>query len=139
MDTNVLFTFFWKDSAFNNILKAKSLILYSPSYALEELEKYAPEIRKKTGLTLVEFNLLKKELTNQIEFVPLEEYAHLLKNAKLIIGHLPNEEQIELVSDLDFLALSLKLGCSLWSNDKLLKKQPSIMILSTKEIIILIS
>jgi len=39
VDSNVLFTFFWKNFVFRNILD-KSVELFSPEYALEEINKY---------------------------------------------------------------------------------------------------
>jgi len=96
VDSNSLFTFFWKNSVFNELCNQNLLELYSPEYSLEEIKKYSSEI---------------------------------------IIKKLPEAERLDLMKDIDFLALSLKLNIPLWSNDKLLKRQQAVEILTTEEII----
>jgi predicted nucleic acid-binding protein len=51
VDSNVLFTFFWKNSISREIFLNQNLKLYSPEYCLEEIEKYANVIRKKTKIS----------------------------------------------------------------------------------------
>ena len=51
VDSNVLFTFFWKGSVFKNFLDTP-IQLFSPEYALEEINKYSLEIMKKTSLSV---------------------------------------------------------------------------------------
>ncbi|MBT5021736.1 hypothetical protein HOK51_08530 [Candidatus Woesearchaeota archaeon] len=41
-------------------------------------------------------------------------------------------------NDVDYFALALKLNCAIWSNDKKLKNQNSIIVYSTEELINLI-
>ncbi len=38
-------------------------------------------------------------------------------------------------NDIIYFALALKLKCCIWSNDKALKRQDRIMVLSTKELL----
>ena len=137
-DSNILFTFFWKNSVFNKLSEKQELNLYSPEYALEEISKYAYDIMQKAKITKNEFKNKREELTRIIQFVSLNEYSELLKKMHDIIKNLPQDEYDELTKDIDFLALALKLNCPIWSNDKLLKKQNFINVLSTKEIISLI-
>ena len=137
-DSNILFTFFWKNSVFNKLSEKQELNLYSPEYALEEISKYAYDIMQKAKITKNEFKNKREKLTRIIQFVSLNEYSELLKKMHDIIKNLPQDEYDELTKDIDFLALALKLNCPIWSNDKLLKKQNFINVLSTKEIISLI-
>jgi len=137
-DSNILFTFFWKNSVFNKLSEKQELNLYSPEYALEEISKYAYDIMQKAKITKNEFKNKREELTRIIQFVSLNEYSELLKKMHDLIKNLPQDEYDELTKDIDFLALALKLNCPIWSNDKLLKKQNFINVLSTKEIISLI-
>lgn len=125
VDTNILFSFFWKDSFLAKIMVSQELELFSPEYALEEIKKYEKEIRIKTGLSNEEFNKKRAELPVFIAFIPLKEYQESLKKLKDV----PDK------NDIDFLALALKLKCPLWSNDIALKKQNQIKTITTKELL----
>ncbi len=125
VDTNILFSFFWKGSFLAKIMVLQELELFSPEYALEEIKKYEKEIRIKTGLSQDEFNKKRAELPVFIAFIPLKEYHEFLKKLKEI----PDK------NDVDFLALALKLKCPLWSNDIALKKQGQIKTVTTKELL----
>ena len=126
VDTNVLFTFFWKKSFTRKLFLNQDLELVSPEYSLEEIEKYSNEIIEKTGLSKKEFSSIRRELALMVEFIPLEEYSKYLKEALKICYD---------KNDIDFFALSLKLECPIWSNDKEFKKQNKIEIYSTKDIL----
>lgn len=126
VDTNVLFTFFWKKSITKKLLMKKNLRLFSPEFALEEINKYKSEILKKTKISEEKFKELKTDLAMAIEFIPLEEYKESIKSASKISPD-PN--------DSDFFALALKLQVPLWSNDSLLKKQNKIKVVSTSDLL----
>lgn len=125
-DSNVLFTFFWKKSISKKLFINQDLKLFTPKFALEEIKKYSEMIIKKTKISKEEFSLILKELKVLIKFVPLEIYQSNLKIAKKICID-PN--------DVDFVALSIKINCPLWSNDSVLKEIKNIQVFNTKEII----
>lgn len=125
VDTNILFSLFWKNSFLPRIMASQELELFSPEYALEEIKKHEKEIMEKTGLNQKEFNAKRAELPILISFIPLEEYKEHLKKLKDI----PDK------NDIDFLALALKLKCALWSNDYALKKQAQIKVVNTAELL----
>ena len=79
-DTNVLFSFFWKDSITRKIITSNQFNIYSPEYAITEILKYKQEIIKKTKITLKEFNEQLNELKKIIIFIPKEKYAVLFKH-----------------------------------------------------------
>ena len=126
VDTNVLITFFWKGSVFRRLLADTNLELFSPEYALREINKNSSEIVKRRGISLKEFKILRRELTSIVEFIPLEGYSSFLDKA---MRFSPDKE------DVDFLALALKLKYPFWSNDRRLKKQTVVDILNTEELI----
>lgn len=134
VDSNVLFTFFWKDSIFRNVMD-KSVELISPEYTLEEINKYSLELIKKTSSSQTEFEKLKQDLAQRVEFIPLDEYSPSFRNALSIADKLPEQQYLEFVKDIDFYALALKAGCPIWSNDKMFKKQTKLLVFNTKEII----
>ncbi len=140
-DTNILFTFFWRDSLLKKILEKKKVQLISPEYALNEIYKYKEEIRKKARLSEVEFNKIFAELQKSIIFIPVSEYKDKMKDLATLVktSALTEDEKEDILSDIDFLALSLKFNSILWSNDTLLKKQKRIPIVTTRDIIDLLA
>jgi predicted nucleic acid-binding protein len=84
VDTNVLFTFFWERSFTRKLLVKQELDLFSPEFALEEINSHCDEILKKTDISLEEFKKLRKELAILVEFIPLEEYSSFMEKASAI-------------------------------------------------------
>ena len=126
VDSNILFTFFWKNATATDLFVFQNLELCSPEFALEEIQKYKQEIVRKAKMTDTEFREIKKELQLLIAFVAIEEYMNYFQNAAKIS---PDKE------DVDFFALALLKDCPIWSNDKKLKEQNEVKILTTKEVI----
>ena len=127
VDTNVLFTFFWKNSFTKGLLVDQDLEFFAPEFALEEINKYSDEILRKTGISLEKFKELRTDLAIFVEFIPLEEYKQFLPEALSLIPLYPN--------DADFLALALKLTLPIWSNDPHLKRQSKVKVYSTSELL----
>ena len=126
VDTNILYTYFWEKSLARRFLMKMDLELFSPEFALEEINSNESDILKKTGLSKKEFDDARSNLAIAVEFIPLEEYKQFLKPA-LKFSPDPN--------DIDFLALAMKLKLPLWSNDSLLKKQIKVRIFSTLDLL----
>jgi predicted nucleic acid-binding protein len=126
VDTNILFTFFWDNSLAKKLLMKINLELFSPEFALEEINKYKEDILEKTGISEKQFKQHRRDIAIAVEFIPLEEYKAFLKQAIKIS---PDQ------NDIDFFALALKLKLPIWSNDSLLKKQNKIKIFSTKDLL----
>lgn len=126
VDSNVLFTFFWKNATATDLFVFQDLELYTPQFTLEEIEKYSAEIIKKAQLSQKDFLDIKKELQLLISFVPLQKYSSSLEKAITIS---PDPD------DVDFFALALEMNSLIWSNDKKLKDQNTVKIMTTKEII----
>ena len=126
VDTNILYTYFWERSLARRFLMKMDLELFSPEFALEEINSNESDILKKTGLSKKEFDDARSNLAIAVEFIPLGEYKKFLKPA-LKFSPDPN--------DVDFLALAMKLKLPLWSNDSLLKKQIKVRIFSTLDLL----
>ena len=126
VDTNILYTFFWKKSLTHRILLRQYLELFSPEFALEEINSHKQDILKKTKLSENEFKELKTDIAIAVEFFPIEKYRDLFESAKKISPD-PN--------DIDFFALALKLDLPIWSNDSLLKKQNAVNVFSTLDLL----
>ena len=138
VDTNILFTFFWKNSIFENIIK-KDNDFFAPEYALEEINKHACEIKEKTSISDKKFRDLRIKLALNVGFIPLEEYSDYFSEVMVLSKGLKNKEYDEFIKDIDFLALALKLNCPIWTNDKQFKNQSKILVFNTKEMIELIN
>jgi len=139
VDSNVLFTFFWKSSVFEDISSREKITLFSPEFALEELDKYSSEIIRKSGLTKERFDRRKRELAEKVSFIPLDEYSDLFKQAESLANKFSKEQKTEFLEDIDFFTLALKLDCPIWTNDRLFKRQSEVSVLTTKEMIELLS
>ena len=134
VDSNVLFTFFWRDSVFSSIAK-QPLVFFAPEMVLEEIKKYTPDLLTKTKLSWKEFVQRFEELIQIVEFALLEEYQSHFRKAKSLSKGFSEEDKEEFLKDIDLFALALKLKCPIWSNDRLFKKQSAIPVFSTKEMI----
>jgi predicted nucleic acid-binding protein len=105
---------------------SQDLKLFSPEFALEEINVYKNDIIRKTGITSKEFSKIRTDLAIAVEFIPVEKYTGFLKDA-INISPDPN--------DIDFLALAIKLNVKLWSNDSNLKNQRKVQVYSTSDLL----
>jgi len=130
VETNILYSFFWKNSPTHKVLSSiglREFDLFSPAFTLEELHKHKEEVLFESGIRLNEFNELMRLLSTFIDFIKTSEYMEFIEEAKsLFPKHL---------KDVDFFALALKLDCPLWSNEKLHKKQSKVKVYSTSELL----
>ena len=126
VDTNILFSYFKKESVAHLMIQSSVARFVSPEFALIELKKHAPEIRRKAFLSPKAFNTMRLELTSFVEFLPLETYAKELKKAVAVS---PDPD------DCDFFAVALSLKAPLWSNDRALKQQQHLPVFSTQDLL----
>ena len=76
VDTNILFSFFKKESFTRGLILTGSLELVSPETALNELQKYSDTIMDKSKINKDDFASLFSLLKENVEFVPLHKYSH---------------------------------------------------------------
>ncbi len=132
MDANIIVSALLKNSLTRRILLTQSRFdLYSPFYLKKELFKYLPVFAKKLNRPVehIEYELS--------ELLELSE----LKLINPIVYQSCFEEAIALspdAGDVPYLALALKLGCPLWSQDKRLKQQTAVSVYSTSEMLLLV-
>ena len=138
VDTNILMLGFWKNSTLRKIIRDKNPRLYAPTHALTEIKKYATHIRQKTSLSAAEFRKTGRELRENVQFVPFDEYASYFISAQERGKGLTKEQYELFLDDLDFIACAFALGCPSWSNDKLLKEKTKIEVLTTAEVVLLV-
>jgi predicted nucleic acid-binding protein len=129
VDTNVLLTFYWRNSVSRQLITRKDFALVSPEYALTEIMRHKKEVMEKAHVSALDFRQVTEELATYVNFVPLKEYEDCLREA----CDIPDED------DADFIALAIKNRSPLWSNDAALKRQEKTAVLTTAEIIKLLT
>lgn len=126
IDNNILFSLMKPDSTSSHLFSIMKLEFLAPEFIKQEFKKYENECFLKSKLSKSEFLKRKKEILDKIKFIQFSEYKQFLEKAKTYVSD---------IDDSAYLALALKLECSIWSNDKGLKEQKKIKILSTRDII----
>ncbi len=127
VDANILFSALIKARGTRSILLFSDNAFFIPEYSFLEFKKHLPTLHKKTGLPEKEIIKLLERLLeiSETTIVPFEEFKYQKEQAKSIS---PDPD------DAAYFALSLHLNCALWSNDKELKKQDKVKIVTTKEL-----
>ncbi len=125
IDANILFSALIKNSLTAELIFNEDFKLYTCEFIIDEFFKYEKEIMKKTHRTKEQFITIMHQLRDIITVIPKEEYSHLIDEAEKIS---PDPK------DIMYFALAMKLNGSIWSNDKILKKQDKVKIYLTNEI-----
>jgi len=110
-----------------DLLFSDQFELFAPEFLMEEFEKYKQEILNKSGLAEVEFDLVLALIFSRIRLIPFEDFQQYISKASKSCPD-PN--------DVEYFALALKFDCLIWSDDKKLKEQSSVKILSTSELLL---
>ncbi len=124
VDTNILFSYFKKNSATYKLIESNIFVLYAPLYAKEELLKYK-------NLILEKYDLKENEFTNLLYNLECKNIFYLLDDYKKNLNQFVDFEDQK---DVEFLALALHLNYPLWSNDKLLTNQTKVSVFTTKDV-----
>ena len=109
----------------SEFLFLEHLELYAPPFLIEEMESHCLEIMEKSALSEMDYRIALAQIFSCIRFVPPSVY---ISSVALAASISPD------IGDTDYLALALHLGCPLWSNDKRLKEQARVQVLSTHEL-----
>lgn len=98
----------------------------APEFLMVEIKNHADEIVRRTGLSIEKLGKVLTFLEKEIEFVPFEEFTELYEEAEQIS---PDPD------DVQYFALALKLKGAIWSNDRALKRQSAVEVLSTGDVL----
>ncbi len=125
VDANILMAALIRDSGTRELLMSDELTLIAPEFLLEEATKYLGYISQKTKLENGVVEELMREVIQraEIKIYPAEEFEEEM-NPAFKLSPDPNDTM--------YFALALKTNAAIWSNDKALKKQNMIKIISTK-------
>ncbi len=105
---------------------SEQMHLFAPEILKVEIGKYKEEIIKKSRLDPGNFDLALNILSARINFIPFSDFETFLPKAIAVCPD-PN--------DVEYFAVALKHACTLWSNDKALKRQEEVKVLSTSELL----
>ena len=101
---------------------------YTPSFVYKELLVWLINLCEKRNLDYYNYKNLADRLLSFVEIVEYDFY----KDSYLVVE--PEVNQID-PKDIDYVALSYKLWCPLWTNDKKLKQLKLIKVLHTEDLL----
>lgn len=108
------------------LLFLDDLELASPDFLLKEIARHKKEILMKSGLEETDFEKAISLIMTRIAIVSKQQYSKQIKKSQKFC---PDPY------DTEYFALALNLDCPIWSDDKALKKQDCIRIISTAELV----
>jgi|SRR3989344_1936343 len=127
VDANTLFSaLVASEGSTRSLFSSLRLEFISPEFIEKELDKYFPELVAKAKRPELDVRTALEILLAQIRILPYEEYEHCMKEANRVS---PDPK------DAEYFAVALAFDCPLWSNDKRLKKQSVVRVLSTSELL----
>ena len=131
VDVNVIISSLLSKGDSFNIFAANSIFnkfeFVAPEFLMIELEKHKKEILTRSKLSEEKFEEILAFITEQISIIPSSQFDDSLPKAnELLKDHL---------KDIQYVALSLKLNCSILSGDKTLKKLCPEIVLNPKELL----
>ncbi|MBI5415289.1 MAG: PIN domain-containing protein [Candidatus Omnitrophica bacterium] len=129
VDANILLAAFLKEALTRELLLDSRLDLTAPEYLLSETLRHlntSASIRKRIGLSSKEIEALFLLLTQRIRVFPETSYQSVMAKALTLAPHR---------QDAPYLALALILKAAVWSNDKGVKKQTTVTVYSTTELL----
>ena len=125
VDSNILFSFFWRDTFTKRLIIKGDFELIAPEFALKEIKKYKDVIIGKAKISEEEFNVSREKLLLYVDFFHSSSYRDKIVSATDVC---PDED------DIDYFALALKMKLVLCMNDKRLKDQKEIEVFNTFEV-----
>ncbi|MDD4983642.1 MAG: PIN domain-containing protein [Candidatus ainarchaeum sp.] len=129
IDTNILISaLISSNGKIRELIFSDKFKLFAPEYVFLEIYEHKQEIIKKAELSESEFELALSVLFTKIIITPSEEIKVFSEKAKQVCPDF---------DDWPFFALAILKNIPLWSDDKDLKQQDVIKVMSTKEIIAL--
>ena len=130
-DVNIILSALIKNSSIRKIITTFEQDFCFPEISLHKIRKYKELILEKSGLSEEEFQVLFNKLFTFIRIIPNEELKQYWDEARTIMEHIDPE-------DVTCIAAALSQGDALiWSEDKHFDHQEEIIVLKTKDIIIL--
>ncbi len=128
VDANILLAALIRDSSTRALLLDERLELIAPDALVIEVKRHVEtdeEIRRKSHLSQSQLVELSSILCSQIRIVDRTEYWDELAEGFRLATH---------PEDAPYLALGLKTGVPVWSNDAGMARQKQVQVLTTAEV-----
>ena len=132
VDANILVAALLKDSTTRELLLEDDLELFAPEGLLTELNNLLknPKVRKRLPLSDTALSELSEAIFSRITFFPEASFLSFIKDSLELVSH---------IEYAPYISLALALKIPLWSNDSALKEQTKVKVITTPEIIKLLS
>jgi len=129
IDSNIIFSALIKNSKTRKLIIEYENYFLFPEYIFFELQNHKNELLEKSQMNKKDFNKLLEIILMKVKVIPASKLIPYKVEAHEIIKDID-------INDIEFIACALAYQNSIiWSDDKALKKQSTIKILNTKEII----
>jgi len=129
VDANILFSALIADGKTRELLFSDRLELMVPEFLFTELEGHLEGIIEKSKLSKEEMDIVISIFKERFDIVPKEDFEHELNIANKVC---PDPD------DTEYFALAIAEEAYLWSDEKRLKNQGELKVISTSELIALI-
>jgi predicted nucleic acid-binding protein len=128
IDANILIAALLKDATTREILLEEDIEFSAPECLLLEIKNLLrnPKVRKRIKLSDNDLNELTSAIFNKVKFFPEQQFLSSIKKSIPLVTH---------IEDAPYIALSLRLGLPLWTNDAALKEQPVVVVITTLELV----
>jgi predicted nucleic acid-binding protein len=128
IDTNVFMSALIKDGLTRYLIVNSPFKLLIPEQELIEIKKYQYIISKKSQQSHEDLVILISELLKYIRIIRNKNLLPFRERAKKIMHKIGKK-------DVPFIAAAIALNCPIWSDDKHFKKQKTIKVFTTKEML----
>lgn len=126
VDANILISLLIAKGSKRELFFSGQVTPCSPEFVLFEVGKYWKRISEGSGVPEDKLESAFEGVRMQMRTFLLEDIMQWLEESRQFS---PDRD------DAEYFALALKLGCPVWSEDKLLKKQSRVEVLSTAELL----
>lgn len=126
VDANVLFSAAIRDSATATLILHDDLRLHAPAYLFEEFETYRGTLLDRTHREPQDFTRFVEILRGRISIVQRSAFEHHERTAENVC---PDP------GDVPYFALALALEARLWSDDRALRDQSAVPVVTTTELL----
>lgn len=129
VDANIVLALLIRSGKTRELFFDDRIELYAPELLLQEVVRNRDMVLRKAAISERTFADFLSVLRARISVIPHEKFASRRTEA---IIHSPDPK------DTSYFALALHLECALWSNEKRLKRQHVLQVLSTQEVLALL-
>ncbi len=131
LDTNILVSSLLKKGLTRDLILLSPLGMHTVEFSKMEIEKHKEELLLKSKLDEASFDYLKDIIFQKIDFATVDDIIPFRDKAIEIMREIDIDDSL-------FLALAMSLNCPIWSNDGHFKRQSSVKVFTTRELISLL-